>query len=759
MKKILLIFALILTLCVACFAFTACGDDTQSDPGDNSGDSGTKPEPEKDEISFKTLEVNGTNVYGRVSKDKEIFEFTNEIKVSGNAKYVVALDALGMQTVATKTVSLNEGDNTFYVIEMVDDEATEVYTVVIHRNEVCEVSFVAEDVIAAETQYIEEGFFATAPTTNVTTRLGYEFLGWDFDFTKPITGDVVVKAKIELKDEMKNFEFTSTTTTCHITSLMDKTVTEIAIPDYVTSIGNLAFSYCTGLTSVTIGNSVKSIGESAFSCCTSLTSVTIPDSVTSIGEDAFSGCTSLKSVTIPDSVTSIGNYAFAYCDNLTSVTIGNSVTSIGSSAFYGCNKLVEVIDLSSLNITKGSSSNGRVGYYAKEVHKGESKIVNYNDYLFYTYNGVNYLLGYVGEDTALVLPESYKGENYKINNYAFYNRKDITSVTIPDSVTSIGNYAFYSCDSLTSVYITDITAWCNISFVTSSSNPLSYAKNLYLNGELVTELVIPEGVTEIPTCAFKGQSSIKTVVIPDSVTSIGSSAFSGCTGLTSITIPDSVTSIGRSAFEGCTGLTSVVISDSVTSIGEYAFSGCSGLTSVTIPDSVTSIGYSAFSGCTGLEEIYFNATAMDDLSSYNYVFYNAGINGDGIKVVIGKNVTKIPAYLFYPNSDSSYSPKIVSVEFEEGSACKSIGEGAFSRCTGLTSVTIPDSVTSIGRSAFEGCTGLTSVTIPDSVTSIGYSAFGGCTRLTIYCKAASQPSGWNSYWNLSGRPVVWGYKG
>ena len=119
MKKILLIFALILTLSAACFAFTACGDDTQSDPGDNSA------EPNKNEISFKTLEVNGTDVYGRVSKDKEIFEFTNEIKVSGNAKYVVALDVLGMQTVATKTVSLNEGDNTFYVIEMVDDEATE----------------------------------------------------------------------------------------------------------------------------------------------------------------------------------------------------------------------------------------------------------------------------------------------------------------------------------------------------------------------------------------------------------------------------------------------------------------------------------------------------------------------------------------------------------------------------------------------------------------------------------------------------------
>ena len=158
-------------------------------------------------------------------------------------------------------------------------------------------------------------------------------------------------------------------------------------------------------------------------------------------------------MTIPDGVTSIGDYAFYSCYNLTSVTIGNSVTSIDSSAFEYCYKLVEVINHSSLNITKGDSSNGYVGYCAKETHVGESKIVNYNDYLFYTYNGVHYLLGYVGDDTEPILPASYNGSNYEIYKYAFYNRDDITSVTISNSVTSIGDYAFYNCKNLTSVTI------------------------------------------------------------------------------------------------------------------------------------------------------------------------------------------------------------------------------------------------------------------------------------------------------------------
>ena len=180
--------------------------------------------------------------------------------------------------------------------------------------------------------------------------------------------------------------------------------------------------------------SVTSIGSFAFYVCCSLTSVTIPDSVTSIGSYAFYSCDSLTSVTIPDSVTSIGDSAFCYCDSLTSVTIGDSVTSIGDYAFSGCRKLVEVINKSSLNITKGSNSNGYVARYALEVHTGSRKTVNNNGYIFYTYENVNYLVNYIGTDTALTLPANYNGENYVINYYAFYGNDNITSVIIPQMI-------------------------------------------------------------------------------------------------------------------------------------------------------------------------------------------------------------------------------------------------------------------------------------------------------------------------------------
>ena len=221
-------------------------------------------------------------------------------------------------------------------------------------------------------------------------------------------------------------------------------------------------------------------------------------------------------------------------------------------------------------------------------------------------------------------------------------------------------------------------------------------------------------ISEIAIYGFDADVLGTDVVIPETicgikVTRIYSGGVFGWKKLTSLTIPDSVTNIGDSAFEGCTGLKSVTIPDSVTSIDHHAFSSCDGLTSVTIGSGVRSIGDSAFEGCTSLAKINWNAENVEDFSEYNTVFSSAGTSGNGIDVVFGDNVKRIPAYLFYSLDDDYYyeSPKIKTVTI--GNSVTSIGNYAFDGCTGLTSITIPNSVTKIGAYAFENCTGLTRI--------------------------------------------------
>ena len=358
-----------------------------------------------------------------------------------------------------------------------------------------------------------------------------------------------------------------------------------------------AFYGCTNLQSVTFGKNcnINYIYDYAFYNCKSLTSIDIPDSVQLVDRYAFYGCHSLTSITIPSKVYKIGECAFYQCYNLTSVTIPASVTTIGASAFYSCYKLVEVINHSDFSFTVGDSSYGGIALYAKEVHNGEiSKIDNQDGYLFYTYDGVNYLMGYAGNYTDLILPQSYKGEPYVLYEYTFYNRMTFTSITIPESVTSIPKYAFYGCTNITSITIPES--------VTSIGD---YA--FYGCGSLEV-VIIPNGVTSIPKSAFFGCTSITSITIPESVTSIGDNAFYGCTGITSITIPESVTSIGSYAFYNCKSLTSIMIPENVTKLDTCVFRNCSSLTSITIPANVSRIGNYAFADCGVLATITFEGT-------------------------------------------------------------------------------------------------------------------------------------------------------
>ena len=588
--------------------------------------------------------------------------------------------------------------------------------------------------------------------------------------------------------------------------------------DYsVTSIGDGTFSYCRSLSSVTIPNSVILIRSNAFYYCTALCSVIIPEQITTIEYNTFGWCYSLTSITIPNSVRSINEMAFSGCSSLTTVTLGSSVKQIQPSAFTSCQALTNVyclaedapiiantvfdvysIEKAILHVPASSIE----AYKATEPWMYFKDIVALNadaveiDGIYYnlfpsskeaevtnllsdnyagsldipasvTFEGVEYSVSSIGDFaflscsdlTSVTIPSSVKSIGYD----GFSGCSGLTSISIPSSMKSIGFSAFIGCKNLDSVSFSDFASWCSIDFASSSSNPLCNGGRLYVNGELIEDLVIPNSVTSIGDYSFTDCGSITSVTIPNSVTSIGKESFGGCSNLMSITIPNCVETIDDSAFNDCENLHTVNISDiaswcsidfasytsnplyyggnlyvngelivnltipnSVTSIGKYAFCGCT-LTSVTIPGSVTSLEEVVFYNCRKLASV----TIGDGVTSIGYGTFSYCRSLSS--VTIPNSVVSIGNYAFTCCSSLSSITIPNSVD--------SIGYGAFGGCSNLSSVTIPNSVTFVGGFAFTDCNALTTVSIGSSVKEIGTIAFRNCPALTnVYCLAEEVPT-------------------
>ena len=428
-----------------------------------------------------------------------------------------------------------------------------------------------------------------------------------------------------------------------------KSVSKVTVESGVTNIGSYAFYDMNRLTSVSLHNGVVSIGEKAFGSCPNLESIYIPASLKNIGMDAFVSCNSLQSVhitdiaswceidffnqyanplaenrklylngehvtslVIPDGVTHIGNYAFCWYDDLTSISIPSGVTCIGKYAFKSCVEVTEItfpedithIDdyafalCSGLTAIELPKSLTVIGASAFEGCQLLEKVV-FNEGL--TSIGKSafercYLL------QSIALPRSVR----TIEERAFCACSSVKELHIESRLNYVGEEAFVGCGALESVYIKDLDAWCRIQFETYGSSPLFYADHLYLNGELVTEIVIPDGISKIYPAAFS-IADLKRIVIPNSVNSIGKFAFLDCTSLKRIDIPDRVWTIDENAFNGCIALESITIPSSARTIGDLAFCGCESLSIVVIPEGVNTIGTSVFSECEALHTVIIKA--------------------------------------------------------------------------------------------------------------------------------------------------------
>ena len=416
-----------------------------------------------------------------------------------------------------------------------------------------------------------------------------------------------------------------------------------------------------------------------------------------IGEYVFKDCTGLTRITIPDSVTSIGNYAFYGCTGLTEVILGQNVSSIGKEAFNNCDNIKRVINFSAFFDNAYGTLYSYFNSYPAIVNAPNGEVVG--DFVFSTVDGVNTLAGYLGSATEIILPEDYNGEEYGIGESVFSGRADLTSITIHGNLTSIGKSAFNNCTALTRVNISDLTAWCNVSFGDSYANPLYYAKNLYLNGEPVTELVIPDGVTEIKSYAFYNCESITSITVPYSVTNIGTNAFQGCKNLKDVlNFSSLVFTKGNSYIGGY--------------ISYYADNVVNAPNGVVIGDFI----FSTVDGVNTLAAYLGNATEIVLPDNYN---------GEG-----------------YGIGESVFSGRADLTSITLPACITSIGDAAFYNCSALARIDFPESLASIGENAFYSCSRLTTLEISNNVTAIGYGAFSGCSALEVVKIDCTTVEGW-----------------
>ena len=432
------------------------------------------------------------------------------------------------------------------------------------------------------------------------------------------------------------------------------------MPDSVARIGNYAFRSCAGLTNVDLPTSLKHVGEYAFYGCTGWDALQLPPGVESIARCAFCQCSRFPELILPNSITNVGVSAFDKCSSVTSLAISTSLTNIEYGTFSNLKALTEV-----------------------------------------------------------TVPEGIES----IGQYAFSGCGNLRSFRIPPTVAFVDDYAFNGCGNIKEVHISDLAAWCCVKFggnrpdpPNTWANPLSPGKAaLFLNGDEICDLVVPDGIGEVMNHAFYYCTNLTSVVLSDSVTNIAKSAFCYCSGITNIVFSRNLKGIGSYAFNQCPSLRSVSLPESLSTLGMYAFSGCVSLENVRVPGTVDAIGQYAFSGCTALNTV----TVEEGVTKIGVGAFCDATQLTAVSIPTG--VQSVGA-----NAFANCGSFVVSIADGATEIC----DNAFANCKTLTAVAIPSTVTNIGNSAFLQCSNLVSLSLPLSLERIGNNAFNGCAKIS-----------------------------
>ena len=482
--------------------------------------------------------------------------------------------------------------------------------------------------------------------------------------------------------------YNSATLEFTITSTMTK------VPEY--------FLYEARVSSVVFqdANDIVEIGQYAFYNNQKLSSITLPVNCQIVGNRAFYNCSVLASFTFNDNLVTVGEYAF-YNSGIETLIIPESIQNIGTFAFAYMSKLHTI------------EFNAKITTIPNATFRNNTAL------------------------TSVTFNEDVK----KLGDEVFRCCKALKDISFIEGITNIGNYCFAECTALQE-------------FELYEGNVLGTYVFYGCSG--LKTYTFHESITHIPNYTFYSCTGFTEVVIPETVKTVGDYAFYYCTGLQSIVIPDNVESIGQYAFQSCSNALSIDTGDGLKSIGYYAFVGCSKVTSIIIGENLQTIGRYAFADLYLVTEIYYNgnvSTMYSSTSTSNYVFNNCGVNGSGINITIGNKARQIPNFFMCPYRNSTshtsstltyYTPKVLSVTFEENSICTYIGQFAFYNLDYITEITIPKSVTSWGTYAFANCSALTTLNLEEGLTSIGGYAFYYCLGLTEITIPSSVTS-WGTY--------------